>query len=277
MKFKSIFLLFNVVILLSFLFVFAMPFFALGGEFAFSFWASNWPLAAVLLAILAAVDGFFFINLRLFSLLEREDWPALVAYLEERVIGRGRYSSRLVRLLSNTYLVLSDSASVVALEAKVAAAAPALLDKNALVFGTARVLSGDHAGAAAFFADRDGSPKSESPEWVRWYRAFSLLLTRDFSAAAELLVSLVREAKDPLVIGLASYFLEDAVRKALSDREEELRGIAAEGTARVRAGLPSLEKWNRELEKARTEIHVVVLAKSLEDAGRHIYAPEEKK
>lgn len=254
-----------------------MPFFALGGEFAFSFWASNWPLAVILLAILAGVDGFFLANLRLFSLLEREDWPALVSYLEERVIVRGRYSSRLVRLLANTYLVLSDSASVVTLEAKVAAAAPALLEKNALVFGTARVLSGDHAGAAAFFADREGASKSEIPEWVRWYRAFSLLLTRDFSVAADLLVSLVREAKDPLVIGLAAHFLEDALRKALPDREEELRGIAAEGVARVRKGLPVLDKWKRELEKARTEIHVVVLSKSLEDAGRYIYALEEKR
>ena len=276
MKFKSIFLLFNVVILVSFLFVFAMPFFALGGAFALSFWGSNWPLAAVLLLILAGVDGFFFANLRLFSLLEREDWPALVAYLEDRVLKRGRYSSRLVRLLANTYLVLSDSAAVVALESKAAAAKPVLLDRNAMVFGTARVLSGDHAGAAAFFAEREASGKAEAPEWVRWYRAFALLLGRDFSAAADILSVLAAEAKDPLVIGLAAYFLDDAVRKALPDRAEALHSAAEEGKARVLKGLPSHTAWNKETEKSRTEIHVVVLAKSLDDAGRFLYAPEAK-
>ncbi|MDL2230060.1 hypothetical protein LJC14_07420, partial [Treponema sp. OttesenSCG-928-L16] len=80
-------------------------------------------------------------NRRLFYLLEREDWPALVQYLEGKVMRGGNYSPRLVKLLANTYLVLSDPRSVMALERKLAAAKPALLDRNALVFGAARILS----------------------------------------------------------------------------------------------------------------------------------------
>ncbi len=276
MKFKSIFILFNLVIIASFVFVFAMPFFALGAEFARTFWLSNWPLALVLVLILGGIDGFFISNQRLFALLEREDWPALVSYLEDRVVKKGRYSSRLVRLLANTYLVLSDSAAVVALEAKVAAAKPALLDKNALVFAVARILANDPAGAASFLAERRKSGKAEAPEWVQWYHAFSLLLNRDFSGAADVLLPLSSIAKDPLVIGLSAFFMGDSIRRALPERKDALSQASDAAGQRVLKGLPTRAAWDKETERARAEIHVVILSKSLEEAARNIYGAAEQ-
>jgi len=119
LKFKSISILFNAVVGISLLFVFAMPFFALGSQYAAGFWASNWPLALVLFGVLLALDLFFVLNWTLFGLLEREDWPALSVYLEKRVVDNRRWSPRLTRLLANTYLVLADAASVVGLEKKI--------------------------------------------------------------------------------------------------------------------------------------------------------------
>jgi hypothetical protein len=277
LKFKSIFILFNLVIIASFVFVFAMPFFALGPDFARTFWLSNWPLALVLVLILGGIDGFFISNQRLFSLLEREDWPALVSYLEDRVVKKGRYSSRLVRLLANTYLVLSDSAAVVALEAKVAAAKPALLDKNALVFAVARILANDPPGAASFLAERKKSGKVEAPEWVQWYHAFSLLLNRDFSGAADVLLPLASIAKDPLVIGLSASFMGDSISRALPERKDALAQSADAAKQRVLKGLPTRAAWDKETERARSEIHVVILSKSLEEAAKSIYGAAAQK
>ncbi len=273
MKFKSIFVLFNAVVGISFLFVFAMPFFALGAEYAGTFWAANWPLALALVVVLLVINGFFILNWQLFTLLEREDWPALVHYLEDRLLKKGRWNSRLVRLLANTYLVLSDTRAVAALESK-AAAKPALIDRNALVFGIAHVLANDPAGSVAFFSARRASGKAESPEWVEWYYAFSLLLTRDFSAAADVLLPLSAHAKDALVTALSASFLGDAIARALAPRSEELAAAAEAARKRVLKRLPTRSAWDKEVERARADIHVVVLAKSLGEAASALYGAE---
>lgn len=271
MKFKSVFLLFNIAVGASFLFVFAMPFMALGGEYALSFWKANWPLASALLAVLAAIDGFFAYNWKLFSLLEREDWPALAHYLENRIIGRGRWNPRLVRLLANTHLVLSDAAAVVELERKAAAAKPKLLDKNALVFGVARVLLNDPAAAASFFAARRAAAGEGVDEWIDWYYGFSLLLDRRFGEAADILLPLADRARDAIVAALCAAFLKGAVARALPERAAECARSAEAAEKRVKARLPTAAAWNKEVENARADIHVVVLGKSIEDAARQLY------
>lgn len=274
MKFKSIFALFNAVVGISFLFVFAMPFLALGVEYAGSFWAANWPLALALVVVLSGIDAFFIANWRLFTLLEREDWPALAHHLEERVVKKGRWSARLVRLLANTYLVLSDAAAVSALEAKAAKAKPILVDKNALVFGVARVLANDPASSVSFFAARRKSKKTESPEWVEWYYAFSLLLSRDFASAADVLLPLSSSAKDALVVALAASFLGDSVSRALPSRAAEFGAAADAARARVLKRLPTRAAWDKEVERARADIHAVVLSKSIEEAAKGLYGIE---
>lgn len=272
MKFKSVFVLFNLVVAASFGFVFAMPFLALGSEYAWGFWAGHWPVAAALAALLAGVDAFFFANRRLFALLEGEDWPGLCHYLEGRVVGKGRWSPRLVRLLANSYLVMSDPASVVALEAKAASARPSLLDKNALVFAVARILSKDHAGAASFLAARRASGKAEEPEWVDFYFGFASLLARDFESAASALEPLSRTAKDALVVALSAGFLSGSLAKALPEKADSLRSSADAARARVKAKLRDRAAWDREVERSKAEMHVVVLSKTVAEAAAELYA-----
>jgi len=274
-KFQSIFILFNIVVAGSFVFVFALPVFVLGGKFAGTFWLANWPLALGLLAILGGIDAYFFSNQRLFALLEREDWPALVQYLEDRVIKGKRYSPRLVRLLVNTYLVMSDSAAVLALEKKVAADKPALLKKYALEFAVARILAADHAGAAAFIAERRRE-LGGGADWLRWYHAFALLLARDFSAAADILTPLAADAKDPLVTALAGHFLGQTVIKALPEREAELRTAAETTRVRVLKAYPTRAAWDKQVDRARSEIHVIILSKPIQEGAEHIYATENR-
>lgn len=275
MKSSTIFILFNVVVGASFLFLFGLPFLVLGGASALEFWAGNWPPAVALAAVLAGIDGYFLANRRLFSLLEQENWPALTHYLEDRIVTRGRWSAALVRLLANTYLVLADAAAVGRLEAKLAAAKPRWLEREALVFGVARVLSGE--GAAEFFAARlaargGKAAKGAGAEWLDWYYAFALLLRRDFAAAADVLAPLSARAKDALVVGLSAFFLEDSLAKALPARAADLAAAAASARARLTAKLPSRAAWEKEVERGRASIHVVVLNKSLAEAGERFYA-----
>jgi hypothetical protein len=221
--------------------------------------------------ILAAVDSYYFVNRRLFLLLEKEDWPALVYYLEEKVIHQGKYTSRLVQLLANTYLVLSDSAAVMSLEKKAAIAKPALLESSALVFGAARILGRDIPGAVRFFGARLESAKPAERQWLRWYYGFSLLLNRQFEEAGEEFTRLAAAAGDGVVAGLSSFFLADTLAAALPEKAEAFKAAAAGGRNRVRKALPQHRRWIRETGKIRAEIYAAALSKYMDEAGLWLY------
>jgi hypothetical protein len=272
LKFKSIFIIFNILIVFFLVIIGLLPVIILGGGFAGSFWRSAWPLGAVLLLALVVLDIFYFTNRKLFRLLEREDWPALADYLESLVIRKGRYSSRLVRLLANTYVVMSDSAAVMNLENKAAIAKPRLVDNNALIFGAAHILGGDTAGAVKFFSARmeKGAVKGRDALWVRWYYGFSLLLSRQFDKAAAEFKVLAFESADALIAGLSAYFLSDKIMKNSSDPLDN-KHAAEEGRKRIRETVKSLREWEAETAKIETEVHAAILRNYLGEAGAWLF------
>jgi hypothetical protein len=270
LKFKSIVITFNAVILLFLAAVFVVPFFFLGRDLGLEFWRSSWFLAPLLILVLAGLDIYFVLNVRVFTLLEKEDWPALVQELEDRVLRRGRYSPRLVKLLANSYLVLSDAPAVNALEKKLAVVKPALINANALIFGAARVLSKDNAGASGFFASRLTIPGPNSG-WIRWYYAFSLLLDKQFAASAEQFTLLAGESRDGLITGLSAYFIAETLVKFLPERKEDLLRSAALARDRVKRSLRTRNDWTREVKNMETEVYVVILNAYTGKAADYIY------
>ena len=248
-----------------------LPLFFLGSSFSASFWRFNWPLLAVLVVLYIAFNIFYFTNRQLFLLLEKEDWPALVRYLEDIVIQKGRYSTRLVRLLANSYLVLSDTAAVMSLENKTAVAKPGLIDLNALVFGTARILGKDITGAVRFFKSRKETVKAGLKEWVSWYYGFALLLNRQYEEAGEEFSHLAKISKDGVITGLASYFLSDTIARNSPEKEYEYKEIARDGRERVKKALGSEKNWNREVSRLSMEIHAAALTRYMEETGRWLY------
>jgi hypothetical protein len=275
LKFRAFIISFNVFLLFFLALVCILPFVALGKDLAFSFWKTNWYAVPLVLAILATVDIYFVINGRIFFLLEKEDWPALVQLLEEKVFRRGRYTSRLVKLLANTYLVLSDAGAVTELEKKLLAKKSKLIGDNVLIFGAARILNKDHQGAAEFFSSRlpggENYKGGARSEWIRWYCGFSLLLSRNFPAAADTFAVLAREGRDGILTGLSSYFLDDNLTGFLPQRAAELREIAAEGKKRVRQSLKHRNDWDREIKRLETEVYATILSSYIGKAGDFVY------
>jgi len=283
-KFKYIIIGFNILIVIFLLVIILTPVIILGSEYALKFWASGWPLALILFVSLIALNVFFLSNHRLFMLLEKEDWPALVDYLEHRIFDNNRYSPRLVRLLANSYIVLSDSAGVLSLEKKVAAAKPALLDRFALVFGSARILNGDPAGAADFFharlwtgagSERGGlkNPRIKDIQWVHFFYGFSLLLSRIFDKAGAEFRSLALASDDFIVTGLSAWFLFDTLCKFSAD-PDECRDIARKGRLRVTAKLKNIQDWRRETVKIESEVHTAIIKKYIDQCALWVYQGE---
>jgi hypothetical protein len=275
-KFKSLFILFSFTLLFFLAILVLLPAFMLGASFSEIFWRTNWPLLLIWALLFSAMNAFYFINRRLFLLLEREDWPALIRYLEDQVVQKGRYSSRLVRLLANTYLVLSDSAAVMSLENKTAIVKPRLVDANILVFGTARILGKDISGAVHFFENRKNTAKKGVKEWVCWYCGFSLLLDRQFEKAGDEFSLLARLSKDGVITALSSYFLSESLARLLPEKHIEYSEIASSGRERVREALPRLQNWEKEVFRLSTEIHAAALSRYMEETGRWLYSAKEE-
>jgi len=232
------------------------------------------PLLIFMALLLGGMSLFFSLNYRLLSLLEREDWPALAYYLEQKIYTKGKYSSRYVRLLASSYLVITDYQSVIKLEGKTMLARPSSVTKNFLIFGSARVLSGNHTEAAAFFKtilnkNKDKlKPKNE--QWARWYYGFSLLLKGIFKEAEPEFGALAATSSDAMITGLSAYFLNNSIAKNSDDKNACL--VSAEkGKERVIQALKNETGWKKEVTKNGSDIHIAIIRKYIEETGQWIF------
>jgi hypothetical protein len=268
MKFKFVFILFNLTMLLLLLIFFFVPLLIVGPSLSLSYWLANWPLLLLWLLLFVVFNIFYFTNRRLFFLLEREDWPALVHYLEYEVLTKGRYSSRFVRLLATSYLVLSDTDGVLNLENKTSIARPALVNQYVLIFGAARILGKDFSGAARFFEAHKYTAKPVLRDWVSWYLGFSFLLDYRLEGAADEFSFLASQSKNAVVTALSSFFLSETLSRVLPEKEAELLEASAGGKSRALGLLPDTESWTRAIKKISSEIHVAVISKYIDGTGR---------
>lgn len=266
MKFKTIFALFNAILIFSFAFIFFMPFLLLGAEYSLPFWAKNWPLFMFFTAVLIGFNAFFISNWRLFTLLESEDWDALSALLGTRVFEKKRYDRRTVRLLVNTALLRGDMVVVEKLESVLRMEKPAALRRDAVLFGAARLLKNDTQASVLFldeFADGKGV---ENPAWITFYHAFALVLVKRAPEAAPKLEALLG-SRDYVLAVLSAYLLGTLCAPVVqvADRDR-LVGLAEARRVELYKRFGAI-KWAREVERAKSEIHVVILSRILDEAS----------
>jgi len=216
---------------------------------------------------------FFLLNYRLLSLLEREDWPALAYYLEQKIFIKKRYNSRNVRLLASSYLVISDFQSILKLETKAQLIKPSVIGKSVLIFGAARILNGNHSEAAAFFKTHMEKVKGKNRQWTHWFYGFSLLLAGDFELTEPEFSSLTVSSNDALISGLSAYFLHSSLEK-YSSKPMECRNTAENGRRRVVKALKNADNWDKEIKKSGTDIHIAIIRKYIDEAGKWLFSDE---
>jgi tetratricopeptide (TPR) repeat protein len=236
------------------------PILALGQNMVADFWRTSWPLGVVMLGLPLAMNVVFLANRRFFALLERGDWPALADYLEKKVFQDGRYTSRYVRILAQSWLAMGNFDGVVQLAQKTAAVKPRLVEANALIFGAAYILGGYNASAVDFYRERleKGCPPKDTG-WVRWYYGLSLTLTGRFEEAGPIFEELAAGMQDILVAGLSSFFLSKVMHEA------------EEGRNRVRNAVMNIDEWNNKTAKLKEKVHGAIIRKYLDDAGLWIF------
>ncbi len=265
MKLKTIFIIFNILIAISFLVVFLMPAIFLGWEYAGLFWNDNWYLVLLFFAVLFLLNAYFLVNKRLFTALEREDWDAVISVLEDRVFQKKRYNQGTIRLLVNAYVIRSKSDRIRDLENAVREHRPKLLPRYALLFGVPHLLSNNGPEITGYYEPFLDTVSGADGNWIRWSYAFGLMLQERSGEARETLEELCRTGKDPIVRALSSYLME-----AYAESDDSVRAQIDECRASITAKY-SIAEWRHLVEKKRGELYVLILSKLLNDVADWLY------
>lgn len=216
MRFKSIFWLFNIVVLLALVSISVASLFILEKNSAALFWNSMWFLILIFILMIGALDFYFIRNWSLFSFLENEDWPALLAWLEERLYIKGKINKPYANLLINTALSVSNLDAVKKLETEIRRRKPELLRSLGVSLGIPVLLEQNWKAINEYFTPLAEDPKTRRRDWARWCRA----LASGEDGVGELFELL--DGKDGSVRLLSVQLLDQYKEKLTKDQFDEL-------------------------------------------------------
>ena len=274
MKFRTIFILFNVVIGISFLSIFLMPFFLLGVQYSLTVWSRNWPLGLIFIVVFSAFNIFFAMNRIVFKLVEKEDWENLSILLAKRIFEKKQYRNMYVRFLVSTSLNKSDLDMIDRLEKELRENKPQLLYKNAVLFGVVYLLKNDPIASERFFAEISEYNGVDNPFWLAFDHGFSLVLLKKIEEAIPKLEKAL-ESKE-IVLKLLSAFLLGTICTSVNDqsRSNELV-IKTEKLRTEYRNKFTKTRWSKEVEKARNEVHIVIMTKLIDEASNWLFGEEK--
>lgn len=283
MKLKPLLVLLNIVLVVAIV----LCFFSF-----FSFYPpSSWPLdlqslpselialaiaAAFLVLLLACVDIFLLRRAKLLDALIAENWPAVSVYFERKMLEKGRFSRRGLKLFISVLVLLSDSETLCALFSKLKKEKPSLYSSFAPDFIAASVIFGstDEASSCiSFILSEDSRSKAEGKEWAKFYEAFLAFRDKKYGLAAEGFSALASSASNPLARGVSGYFCasllpsrrlgQGVTKKALIEAGETAR-------AKTRSSF-TLERWQKLCAKARKRVRAAVIGKTIASATEWLF------
>ena len=271
MKFRTIFIIFNITIVFAFLFVFFIPFFLFSFNESVSFWLQNWPFVIFFIVIIATFNLYFIKNWKIYTYLEHEQWEQLAELLKQQIYERQNLSKRVIRLYINSALLSNNVQAIVDLEEYSKQKKPFVLEKNRIFFIVTRVLTNNYAAAAQLLEGITHDATGEFNDWLVFYKGFVPILQKDFLNAIEPLRKLLK-TRDPVIKLLALYLLKNICLSAIPDENEKLT-VQQEVT--VMTGLLKQQltpkRWSIETERAKNEIPAVIIANLIDEAGKWMF------
>ncbi len=270
MKFKLIFALFNVIIAISFVFVFLMPLFVIPIATVLSFWAQYWYLIVVFLLILAVIDSYFLINWRMFVLLESENWTGLAALLEKRLFEQKKVSDQNVKLLYRAWLVQGKLSHMRKLETLVRARHPKRMPRYALSLGVSYLLENKPEQIVAYFSEFKDLG-GEDAAWINFNLSLGYLGAERMQDAHDTLQALALQDKHLLPKLLAVYLLRPG-----ESFSQEFDGQLGQALQYLRIKLDHA-RFQKLMYKDGDNLQLVILAKLLEEASAWFFDKQQKK
>ena len=260
MRFKSIFWLFNIVVILALVLISTASFFILEKNSAAMFWENMWLLLLLFVLMIAALDFYFIRNWSLFSYLEQEDWPALLAWLEERLYEKGKLNRPYSNLLINTALSVSNLDAVKKLETEIRQRKPELLKSLGVSLGIPVLLEQNWSAVADYFGPLADNPGTKRRDWALWCRALA-----GKEQGIDDLMSLIN-GKDPSV-RLLSVQLLNQYKDLLSDDQAESLKSAGDSLRIILKGASG----ERALQRSREDhLMAVVLSSKVNEVRQEL-------
>ncbi|HKL86496.1 MAG TPA: hypothetical protein VJ861_09220 [Treponemataceae bacterium] len=269
MKFKTLLVVFNIVIILSFLIVFFLPFFILDAQYMQIFWSKNWVFGCFFLCVVVIINILFFLNWKTLSLLENEDWPALSQYLEHEVFQKNKFSNRNVRLLIDSLLLMGEFSTIRTLDETLRKNKTSLAERYRLRFSISAMLCGDYE-YMNLLSSMGTKSSAYDKEWLLFFNGLSYQLNKKFDQAADSYLQILNEAKSALVLVLSAFLCNSVLAKALPSRQESLTVAALEAQQLVLSRY-NKNKWDRLVSDEKGEMHIIVLGKMLKDSTTWLF------
>ena len=264
MKFKLLFVLFNVILGLSFLLLFFMPLPVLGWDALVKFWFENWYIAGAFVLVLGIMDAYFIKNWKLLRLLEREDWQGLYDYLEKLRLKKPVLSPSRTKLYVNACLILRKPASINDLRQDYLQRQIAIPRSLALLLALPLILEGRSGEIKTFLAPYL-KKTSSGPEigWLRWAYSFAQLIDQDWAAAKANLFLIVGDIRTPLLQLLSLYLLDH-----LRGRDDEVPKILDPLSSDLRRRMTDAD-WKKHIEGLKEQVVLVLFMNQLISDARH--------
>ena len=271
MKFKTIFFLFNIVLIIAFLFVLLMPILLIGQNYFSLFISKDWFVLVLFFLCIAGVNTYFILNWKLFRLLETEDWQTLSGYLEEQVYEKKRIRKIYVKMLLNAYFLNSEMDKINKLEKYLKNEKPQYLLYFSVEFGIPYLINSDAVSSESYFGKLLASRKTANVEWIRWNYAFALMQKKEFEAAKAELLKLYGENTNPLIFLLTLYLLDSFAKMDI-----DVKSKVDEGIKKLR-NMYGLKKIDKELESNSDNIEVVILSQIIREAKERYLTAESNR
>ena len=262
MKFKIIFIIFNIIIIVSFIFFFSLPLFILGVTQFATFISKYWFLLSLFILTLFVFNLYFITNWKFFYILEKEDWYSLVTYLETKIYKQKKISMFHIKILLNSYLCTLNYENIKRLENYLKNRKPKVINKFPIQFGMPYLLTDNYQDAEEFFSNLISQNKIEHSDWIHWNYGISLMKQQKFEEAKKIFLSILTPENDIIVYLLALYMLSKIPNTDPSIIEEMKNDFSKKY---------SNDKIIERVEKQQNNIQIASMQDIIEKASNWLY------
>ena len=271
MKFKTIFVIFNIIITITFLFFFTMPFFIYGGNQFVESLSKTWFALAIFIVILALFNIYFVINWHFFHLLEKEDWFGLIKHMEHKIYTKRAISRYNVKFLINFYICTSNIEGIKKLKDYLKFHKPALIGYFAIQFGIPYLLTQNFDEAKDFFENLLLQKNIRGKDWIRWNYGISLMKLNQEEEAKSEFLSLLSFKINPIVFLLSLYMLN-----SIKETDSKIRKTIEKATTDFKQHY-TYDLWSKKVENQKSNIEVVSLQNLILEASDWIFSGKNTK
>ncbi len=228
---KQIVLIFNVILLVFFLFVFLLPVGVLGWDWTLGYWSRQWYWLVILTFLIGLSWLLFYFKFRFHDYIAREDWKGLLGHLEKRQKTGKRLNSTEVRLWVIAGFLSREVQKVIELDQLLRLKQPSLWLREGLLFTLPLWLrhEDDELEKRLKYLLQERR-KVRHWRWAQWCLALRISLGERTSEARALLEPLLEKRT---LVGLLSAFLLSRQGHAWSRIDEIRRRWAKVGTERL--------------------------------------------